>query len=671
MHFPHKTASLLRRRIDAACVARFGFALSDRPFLKVPFAHKVNLPAVRSMLRHFLLHLGLAWQLVEWFIARAVVVPAKSATVKAMLCNHKRMNKECKHTSPPTCRCQGLPLPRAASGHVCTPATHPAATLHFGAIVGVNANSVLEPDTDAVIRTVQHGIMQFFNTFVRRVLSHDVCLVCVMTPDMAHYLATTVVRHDVDVHPSYTTEAAVSARKALRGLVVAPMDRNPGVLHIMCPAEMHARMSSMFWQDEHYDWQHISEAELLRRQRLSYHAHGFSTYVPWQPGVAANANIIPKAKDDSRMRPIIDTTQVPQRAMSKAVAAVLIHLLTAVWAAPSFNITATKHLAAKVAEFSQYFTRFQDVDIFAFDVKNMYTELRHAAIDSALYQFLQLVRSRLKSLKFHIHKFRKRKKACVGSNPGSKLFYSLPFHVLHKYVLWELDNNYFWAGNVLLKQRIGISMGGSCSPVLAQILCTWSEYVWLSSLGVDAKFIRGVRFMDDSMLFIAKGHTHLARAYTQHCFPAECVLEGDLEPTHCAHMLESTVFVYDRHRLGCVHRNKNFDSLFNSWSQKVLRYVHVSSAARFSTKHQAACGVCYRMVSNTTATHFMAMWAPLWAMFVEYRLLGYSFGFLLHVCKSILHRCHLLPVLSHHAPQLSLFWRTVCIALTAVRAFFA
>lgn len=426
----------------------------------------------------------------------------------------------------------------------------------------------------------------------------------------------------------------------------------------------------MFWGDAaHYQHVPVSEKQLLEQQRASYQQNGFHKHVPFLPGGAGTANLIPKHKDDSRMRPITDTTKVPARGMSRAVAAVLMLLLSHFWSWASFNITATKDLAGRVAQFCSEFGEFGDVDIFSFDVKNMYTELRHQDVDNALYQFLQLVRSRLHTLSFHVHKSRKRKNAFVGVNPGSSLFYSMPFRILHKYVLWELDNNFFWAGNVLLKQSIGISMGGSCSPVLAQILCTWCEYTWLSSLGADARFIRGVRFMDDSTLFVVRGHSHLAVAYQQHCFPAGCVLEGDTVGVSSVNMLESQVSVLSRNRLACVHVNKNQVSLFSHHKQHIMRYVHAHSGTAVSTKFHTACGVLCRMFYNTTSQHVGMLWGPMLTFVCELVHLQYSFSFILAVLRSTLSRCHRLPIASQWVPMARLVIKCVMTVVCWFRSF--
>jgi hypothetical protein len=119
---------------------------------------------------------------------------------------------------------------------------------------------------------------------------------------------------------------------------------------------------------------------------------------------------------------------------------------------------------------------FQGLHLFYFDVNNMYTNLRLNNIETALYQFLHLVRARLKTLRFHIHKTRQKQAAMTGKNPGSRKFYSMQLHILPKFVMWELQNMVFWAGTTILRQQIGIAMDGCCSPTTTQILCIYCEF---------------------------------------------------------------------------------------------------------------------------------------------------------------------------------------------------
>jgi hypothetical protein len=68
---------------------------------------------------------------------------------------------------------------------------------------------------------------------------------------------------------------------------------------------------------------------------------------------------------------------------------------------------------------------------------------------------------------------------------------------------FELDNTYFRVGtSVIMRQIIGIAMGGYQSPPFAMIVAIGAEYKWLTSLGADAKFIRGTRYIDDGLVLI-------------------------------------------------------------------------------------------------------------------------------------------------------------------------
>jgi hypothetical protein len=211
----------------------------------------------------------------------------------------------------------------------------------------------------------------------------------------------------------------------------------------------------------------------------------------------------------------------------------------------------------------------------------------------------------------------------------------MSFEVLHKVVMWELAHTYFWAGDTLLRQLIGLSMGGCCSPVVAQILCIWGEYKWLSSLGADCRYISGVRFMDDVSLAIAQGKLHLVISFLRECYPNTCVLEGDLFPAASIRMLESEIYLTNDGSVVCKHLNKNTASMRLKFAQDIIRYTPYASASSRKVQLAAIKGVIHRMVANTSVGEYSQLWTPMWIFVMELRMLGYPMNFLQEIFRGL------------------------------------
>ena len=82
-------------------------------------------------------------------------------------------------------------------------------------------------------------------------------------------------------------------------------------------------------------------------------------------------------------------------------------------------------------------------------------------------------------VKFAVHKWdRKLDSDRLGGGPGDQ-YWQLDFEDVRKFVRYELyKNDVFTVGGKILRQRLGIAIGGTCSAQLACIYCMAREHGW-------------------------------------------------------------------------------------------------------------------------------------------------------------------------------------------------
>ncbi|GBG75013.1 hypothetical protein CBR_g19527 [Chara braunii] len=110
---------------------------------------------------------------------------------------------------------------------------------------------------------------------------------------------------------------------------------------------------------------------------------------------------------------------------------------------------------------------------------------------------------------------------------------SVPLETVLAFVKFELEHTFVSTSGVILRQTLGIPMGKSSSPALACLFCSYNEFVFLTSLGVDRKFFQGFRLVDDVSIFVIikkKGGVEKDRAEQmirlfEGCYDKNLVLE--------------------------------------------------------------------------------------------------------------------------------------------------
>jgi hypothetical protein len=246
-------------------------------------------------------------------------------------------------------------------------------------------------------------------------------------------------------------------------------------------------------------------------------------------------------------------------------------------------------------------------------------------VRDSLREFLKLAEKKFKGQIFSV-KRRGRKGVSVGRLCNSRKFATLHFGDIEDIALFELENTYFRVGSsYMLKQDIGLSMGGFQSPPLAMIVASMAEYRWLNSLGADAKFICGARYMDDGILFfeqnsLGKHFWNIYISLMKSCYPEGLELEITGFGSY-SQILESEIIIHNGVKM--LHYNKNSDSVRMLKKQKFKKFIPWASNHDRSTLRNGVLGLCHRMHMNTLDSCIIDLLPVLKAYDDEFRLLHY------------------------------------------------
>ena len=133
------------------------------------------------------------------------------------------------------------------------------------------------------------------------------------------------------------------------------------------------------------------------------------------------------------------------------------------------------------------------------DIKNMYTELSHDAILTAL-RWLLGVSARSRSKRICIMR-KGRGGVRWGRSYDACNATTMALDELYHIIQWDLDHEVFALGNMVLRQLFGIGMGAPTSPSLAILVCAHCEHEFFASVYDACHFtpqlVAGTRYIDD------------------------------------------------------------------------------------------------------------------------------------------------------------------------------
>lgn len=348
----------------------------------------------------------------------------------------------------------------------------------------------------------------------------------------------------------------------------------------------------------------IADSARLRWDRFRKPAAG---------GQLGYAQCLPKDKDCSLSRPIVPNCSHPLARLYNMAARGLAYMLQHI-KLTHYNLFTTQEFVAKLAECSDIVADMvssgaaQQVCIAQSDVKDMYTEITHAEIESCVSELLLRWQDSRKPTVLNITKAG-RKGVTPGYTCERRVAVSMRVATIVQIVLYELQHAFFHVGcKHIMQQVIGVSMGSKGGPVLAWCVCMINEHRFHSTLGVDTRYIRVFRYFDDvwQLLLVpadvdssSDWVERQVTALQERCYPSSLrLLQNSLGPD--ADMLACVTSVAGG-ELVCVHRSRNAKYLAQGLPPRFACFLPYASAhARRSTVlRNSLIGLLHRMHMDT------------------------------------------------------------------------
>jgi hypothetical protein len=194
----------------------------------------------------------------------------------------------------------------------------------------------------------------------------------------------------------------------------------------------------------------------------------------------------------------------------------------------------------------------------------MFTGLPHFVIRNALVFLIDYARQLTRSQYVRVPNDKSRPCA-FGRSANTFDVAEITFTQIFEIVSFDIRSAVFTLGSHLFLQKSGAPIGGVLSTAEAIATCVHAEHVWHSSLGVDAMFIRVVRYVDDLIgvaVFDNKSEVSRVRAQTlvqqlqSSCYPDGLVLQREQFQNKSVVFLEAKVHV-SANKITVSHHSTN------------------------------------------------------------------------------------------------------------------
>jgi hypothetical protein len=212
-----------------------------------------------------------------------------------------------------------------------------------------------------------------------------------------------------------------------------------------------------------------------------------------------------------------------------------------------------------------------------FDFEQMYTNIVHNELKTRIKMAIDLAFDRQNKFgSSFIAMTEKSVHWCKSKSSGV----TISREKLTMWVDFLIDNTYFTFGNTVWRQIIGIPMGTSCAPLLANIFLFSYEFEYVrSTMRSDFRLcclLKGSRLIDD--LTVLNDRDQMESLWKT-IYPDSLTLKKINENANSANVLDLAISVNPNHTFDVDLYDKRADFKFN-----VIRFPHFDSNLSFNTK---------------------------------------------------------------------------------------
>jgi hypothetical protein len=424
------------------------------------------------------------------------------------------------------------------------------------------------------------------------------------------------------------------AKELRDNALVTEIDKNACTSIVACKKYEEYMLDKTFLKDDHYlhldedaiairaNWKHIFESK-------KWGAFGGFNEVSRQ--ILPYGYAIPKNKDIAKTRPIVSYCVHPMGPMLRRASRAIKFMLEYIdephwtlWRVDQF-IPTLKTL------FDELTNDDPDLGVIALagDIKQMYTELDHNTIMEALKWLTETYKKKSRRTQVAVPKNTNK-----GTHRGTsyeRSFVNFNIDDIVDIVKFDLENAIFTVGDTILKQKIGIPMGSPISPILAILVCAYSENVFTNNNKYEDRRVLGTRYVDDAKFltvyrksdendFVKACET--LRNVSKTCYHKNLEVECDPDQTNIK-MLESIVHWPESGNMFTAefwHKNK--DSISTRGRQTFVKFQRADSFSPSTSKKGVLISTFMRIRNASSDEQEFLKALP--AIFKELRILQYS-----------------------------------------------
>lgn len=449
---------------------------------------------VRQALRKSLLHQEVATKI------RITVTATKATTGMDMLVNHKHWIHEMDPQTPLRCKCASCPddWDKALGHKVCRSRKFCQWSLKSPLVmdkmtISMQAQDILWSTLEARLPAFTIQNLELWHAG-RRLTS------------TSEWLATQTRRDSVYSNCHGLDWQAMNTMKQLTSeFVTVPIDKAPGEVLFCCPAYYEKLFDRSFIVNgDYYVKEGRNPEEVLQHLKRHWRKH-WSKLGAWDNrGDFPVPYVMPKSKDLQKARPIIPYTKHPLRKVYSAVGVAHSFIMKKLPTHLSFNIMDTADFASRVASGMaegrrRYGPKLAWKCVFG-DLSNMYTELRHTAIESAVHWGME--KSKL-CTRLSLIAVDRRTRAARKGRAWAEGTAEIDLSTISEVSSFDNSNMFLYVKGKLVRQCHGCPMGSNLSPPKAMVTCSPPEAEFLKTANRLNALTVNARFMDDVGVFVA------------------------------------------------------------------------------------------------------------------------------------------------------------------------
>lgn len=616
----HKQQSIANARIYNMLMKVYHINYNTHLTIRIPFSPYVNKQHIKTVIMQHVQALQLPSEYIEKLINRLRIVLLKSKSIGEILVNNIQHAKQYDSNNPPTCICDNESNDKQHIKY--RPDDFDSYSLAYK-VLSQNNKNIPIPTRNITNKNIKEAILNY-SSQIRRMTDYKITNttqnnMCKMINDN---ILTTVKQLKKQTtlpiyNSNYITDADVNKIKNMfKTHVISSLDKNNGQCLISCPLEYYNTLTSAFVNDTHY--LHIDNTNsllIIERFRKAYVKRRIPLCQSWyklcgwyRNGKLPYVYINYKNKDVNKYRPIMSFTQHPMRSLYKLGGRALTFLINQI---PNnykhFNLFNPMHVKTFINNTNQQFSTLDVDNIYPYfvDIKNMYTEMKHKSIMNSVYWCISVCTSsrhhdriaitRSKISKYPTH---------WGRSFNNSTHTEIMIQTIIDIIEYDMNNVIFTLGNVLLTQVNGIPMGGFISAPEAQLVCIYSEVQFHLSIGTDAYYISGSRYMDDLTTFIAYKSNNVSsmqrvlriiHELNYNTYDASLEMEAQEAQDDGSFTYLESLLKITNNTIMMKPYQKNWKSIQQHKKQKLYKLQHYHSYSPNSTKLAMIIGTLYRL----------------------------------------------------------------------------